>query len=59
MTGMRVIEPDVARAALAVMVIAGLYDASGDWLLQVGLPATSGISGAIVTVSPGKGGLAT
>jgi len=32
---------------------------SGDWLLQVGLPAKSGISGALVTVSPGKGGLAT
>jgi glutaminase len=58
-TGERVIDPDVARATLAVMTIAGLYETSGDWLLQVGLPAKSGISGAIVTVSPGKGGLAT
>ena len=58
-TGVRVIDPDVARATLAVMTIAGLYETSGDWLLQVGLPAKSGISGALVTVSPGKGGLAT
>ena len=58
-TGEQVIEPDVARATLAVMTIAGLYETSGDWLLRVGLPAKSGISGALVTVSPGKGGLAT
>ncbi|WP_407343253.1 glutaminase A [Pengzhenrongella phosphoraccumulans] len=58
-TGERVIEPDVARATLAMMTIAGLYETSGDWLLRVGLPAKSGISGALVTVSPGKGGLAT
>jgi len=41
------------------MAIAGLYETSGDWLYQVGLPAKSGIGGGIVTVSPGKGGLAT
>ena len=58
-TGEQVIAPDVARATLAVMTVAGLYETSGDWLLRVGLPAKSGISGALVTVSPGKGGLAT
>jgi glutaminase len=41
------------------MAIAGLYETSGDWLYQVGLPGKSGIGGGIVTVSPGKGGLAT
>jgi glutaminase len=58
-TGEQVVDADVARATLAVMTIAGLYETSGDWLLRVGLPAKSGISGALVTVSPGKGGLAT
>jgi glutaminase len=29
----------------------------GDWLYDVGLPGKSGISGGIVTVSPGKGAL--
>jgi glutaminase len=58
-TGEQVVAPDVARATLAVMTIAGLYETSGDWLLNVGLPAKSGISGALVTVTPGKGGFAT
>jgi glutaminase len=58
-TGEQVVDPDAARATLAVMTVAGLYETSGDWLLRVGLPAKSGISGALVTVSPGKGGLAT
>ncbi|MEU4393760.1 glutaminase A [Kribbella sp. NPDC023855] len=55
----RVIDPDVARVTLAVMTIAGLYETSGDWLLDVGVPGKSGIGGGIVTVSPGKGALGT
>ena len=39
------------------MATAGLYETSGDWLCDVGLPGKSGIGGGIVTVSPGKGGL--
>ena len=38
------------------MATAGLYETSGDWLYEVGLPGKSGIGGGIVTVSPGKGG---
>ena len=41
------------------MASAGLYELSGDWLYQIGVPGKSGVSGGIVTVSPGKGGLAT
>jgi glutaminase len=55
----RVIDPIHCQHVLAVMVTAGLYETSGDWLYQVGLPGKSGIGGGIVTVSPGKGGLAT
>lgn len=58
-TGVRVIAPGVCRRVLAVMAIAGLYELSGDWLYQIGMPGKSGVSGGIVTVSPGKGGLAT
>jgi glutaminase len=58
-TQQRVIDPDVARVTLAVMTIAGLYETSGDWLLDVGVPGKSGIGGGIVTVSPGKGALGT
>jgi glutaminase len=59
MTGERVIGPGVCRRVLAVMATAGLYELSGDWLYEIGVPGKSGVSGGIVTVSPGKGGLAT
>lgn len=58
-TGHQVIDPEIARAVLVVMSVAGLYENSGDWLFDVGLPGKSGIGGGIVTVSPGKGGLGT
>ncbi|GAA1123648.1 glutaminase A [Kribbella jejuensis] len=59
LTQERVIDADVARVTLVVMAIAGLYETSGDWLLDVGVPGKSGIGGGIVTVSPGKGALGT
>jgi glutaminase len=55
----RVVDPEVCHYALAVMATAGLYETSGDWLFDIGLPGKSGIGGGIVTVSPGKGGLGT
>ena len=59
LTRERVVDPAVCHYALAVMATAGLYETSGDWLYDVGLPGKSGIGGGIVTVSPGKGGLGT
>jgi glutaminase len=58
-TGERVVSTDTCRYALTVMTTAGLYETSGDWLYDIGLPGKSGIGGGIVTVSPGKGGLGT
>lgn len=55
----RVVDASVCHYALAVMITAGLYETSGDWLYDIGLPGKSGIGGGIVTVSPGKGGLGT
>ena len=59
LTGERVVAADTCRYVLAVMTTAGLYETSGDWLYDVGLPGKSGIGGGIVTVSPGKGALGT
>ncbi|MGY6500381.1 MAG: glutaminase A [Acidimicrobiales bacterium] len=56
-TGDQVVGPAAARATLAVMATAGLYETSGQWIVDVGLPGKSGIGGGIITVSPGKGGL--
>ncbi len=54
-----VVDPETAHATLAVMAVAGMYETSGDWLFDVGMPGKSGIGGGIVTVSPGKGALGT
>jgi len=56
-TRLRVVDPLVCHYTLAVMATAGLYETSGDWLYEIGLPGKSGIGGGIVTVSPGKGAL--
>ncbi len=57
LTKERVVGAEVAKRLLAVMATAGLYERSGDWLFEVGLPGKSGVGGGIVTISPGKGGL--
>jgi len=58
-TGEQAIETRYCRRVLAVLATAGLYERSGQWLYDVGLPGKSGVAGGIVTVSPGKGGLGT
>jgi glutaminase len=59
LTKVQVVDATICHYALAVMVTAGLYETSGDWLYDIGLPGKIGIGGGIVTVSPGKGGLGT
>jgi glutaminase len=59
LTKERVVGEDTCRYVLSVMTTAGLYETSGDWLYDIGLPGKSGIGGGIVTVAPGKGGLGT
>jgi hypothetical protein len=58
-TGEPVTSAVACRCALAVMASAGMYETSGDWLYDVGVPGKSGIGGGIVTVAPGKGGPGT
>jgi glutaminase len=55
LSGDQVVGADHCRHTLAVMATAGLYETSGDWLYDIGLPGKSGIGGGIVTVAPGKG----
>lgn len=57
LTGERVVGPGCGKRTLAVMATAGLYETSGDWLYDIGLPGKSGIGGGIVTAAPGKGGM--
>lgn len=57
-TGEQVIKREDIPYILSVMTMAGLYDGSGGWAWQVGLPAKSGVGGGIVAVVPGKGAIA-
>ncbi|NOQ61616.1 glutaminase A [Mycolicibacterium fortuitum] len=57
MTGRRVIGAKVVRRTLSVMVTCGMYDATGDWVSAVGMPAKSGVGGGIVAVLPGQLGI--
>ena len=57
MTGRRVTDPAVVQRTLSVMVTCGMYDAAGDWVSAVGMPAKSGVGGGIVAVLPGQLGI--
>jgi glutaminase len=59
LTRERVVDAAVCHFTLAVMATAGMYETSGDWLYDVGVPGKSGIGGGIVVVAPGKGALGT
>lgn len=53
-TGEQVIKPENIPHILSTMMMAGLYDGSGGWAWDVGLPAKSGVGGGILAVVPGK-----
>nr|WP_318384987.1 glutaminase A [uncultured Enterobacter sp.] len=52
--GKQLLNAEYVPQVLAEMAIAGLYDGSGKWLYQVGVPAKSGVGGGMVAVVPGQ-----
>jgi glutaminase len=57
-TGERVFEPEIVERVLSVMTTCGMYDAAGEWVADVGLPAKSGVGGGVMAVLPGQIGIA-
>jgi glutaminase len=51
-TGERIVDPSSAKRLSALMLTCGTYDAAGDFVYRVGLPAKSGVGGGIVAVLP-------
>lgn len=58
LTSERIFPHDSVRQVLSVMTTCGMYDAAGDWVSNVGIPAKSGVAGGILGALPGQVGIA-
>ena len=57
LTGERVFRADTVRRCLSLMSSCGMYDFSGEFAFKIGLPAKSGVSGAMMIVIPNVMGI--
>ncbi|UIZ92188.1 glutaminase [Corynebacterium sp. CNCTC7651] len=58
-TGEKILTAEACRVTQAVMVSAGMYDASGRWMVNVGIPAKSGVAGGLIGTIPSQMGVAS
>ena len=58
-TGERVLSSTASQVTQAVMTSAGMYDGSGRWMVDVGIPAKSGVAGGLIGTMPGQLGIAS
>ncbi|WP_041566295.1 glutaminase A [Nostoc punctiforme] len=52
------VNPQNRRIVNAVMLTCGLYEASAEFAVRIGLPMKSGIGGGLVAIVPGEGAIA-
>ncbi|MET8775173.1 glutaminase A [Nocardia sp. NPDC004654] len=58
LTRERALSSTLTEQVLSVMTTCGMYDAAGEWVSTVGMPAKSGVGGGILAVLPGQIGIA-
>jgi len=58
LTGDRVFKADDVRHVLPIMLMNGMYDFSGQWAYDIGVPAKSGVGGCVYIVIPNVCGIA-
>lgn len=56
-THKRAVQLEYIKDILVVMLMNGMYNYAGRWAYEVGIPAKSGVSGAIMAVVPGVMGI--
>lgn len=56
-TGVQAVKSKYVPKLLSVMSSCGMYDFSGAWVYEVGMPAKSGVAGGIMAVLPGQLGI--
>ena len=57
-SGERALAREHVDRVLSVMTTCGMYDAAGEWVVDVGMPAKSGVAGGVLAVLPGQLGIA-
>ena len=58
-TGKRVFSYKTVQNILSMMLMCGMYDYSGEFAFKIGIPAKSGVAGAIMIVVPNVMGIVT
>jgi glutaminase len=53
----RAVRAENVESVLSVMASCGMYDSSGGWIHDVGMPAKSGVGGGVLAVLPGQFGI--
>ena len=56
-TGAQVFDASLAPKIISLMTAVGFYQRTGDWIYETGLPAKTGVGGAVMGVMPGLFGV--